>query len=211
MVVSCFNCADKNSKTLNPLSIVDRLKIAVDVARCLCYLHHESAIPHGNLKSTNILVETSTLNALLTDYSLHRIMTSAGTAEQVLTAAALGYRPPEFASTSKHFPSLKSNVYAFGVILLELLTGRNSAEIVPGNAQVLDLTEWVRVLAAQNRSLECFDPSVLGTGSMERLYAVLDDMLCIALRCILLADERPDMRVIFEELSSVSVENTKDK
>nr|GLL43266.1 probable inactive receptor kinase At5g10020 [Ipomoea trifida] len=198
---------DKNSKTLNPLSLVDRLKIAVDVARCLCYLHHESAIPHGNLKSTNILVETSTHNALLTDYSLHRIMTSAGTAEQVLTAAALGYRPPEFASTSKPCPSLKGDVYAFGVILLELLTGRNSAEIVPGNAQVLDLTEWVRLLAAQNRSLECFDPSVLGTGSMERVYAALDDMLCTALRCILPADERPDMRVIFEELSSVSVEN----
>nr|GMD69772.1 probable LRR receptor-like serine/threonine-protein kinase At4g20940 [Ipomoea batatas] len=197
----------KNSKTLNPLSLVDRLKIAVDVARCLCYLHHESAIPHGNLKSTNILVETSTHNALLTDYSLHRIMTSAGTAEQVLTAAALGYRPPEFASTSKPCPSLKGDVYAFGVILLELLTGRNSAEIVPGNAQVLDLTEWVRLLAAQNRSLECFDPSVLGTGSMERVYAALDDMLCTALRCILPADERPDMRVIFEELSSVSVEN----
>ncbi|CAH9072561.1 unnamed protein product [Cuscuta europaea] len=195
----------KNPRTQNALSLTDRLKIAVDVARCLCYLHHEIAIPHGNLKSTNVLVGTSTANTLLTDYSLHRIMTSAGTSEQILTAAALGYRPPEFASTSKPCPSLKSDVYAFGVILLELLTGKSASGIVPG---MVDLTEWVRSLAALNRSLECFDPFVVAMRSADHVHVVLDAMLHVALSCILPADERPDMRVIFEELSSLSVEDT---
>ncbi|CAH9133160.1 unnamed protein product [Cuscuta epithymum] len=195
----------KNPRTQNALSLTDRLKIAVDVARCLCYLHHEIAIPHGNLKSTNVLVGTSTANTVLTDYSLHRIMTSAGTSEQILTAAALGYRPPEFASMSKPCPSLKSDVYAFGVILLELLTGKSASGIVPG---MVDLTEWVRSLAALNRSLECFDPFVVGVRSADRVYVVLDAMLHVALSCIFPADERPDMRVIFEELSSLSVEDT---
>ncbi|MCD7459011.1 hypothetical protein HAX54_039807 [Datura stramonium] len=190
---------------LHPLSLDERLKISVDVARCLNYLHHESAIPHGNLKSTNVLIDTSNVNALLTDYSLHRLMTSAGTAEQVLNAGALGYRPPEFASTSKPCPSLKSDVYAFGVILLELLTGRSSAEIVTGNSQVLDLTEWARLLAIQNRSIECFDPFLLGKQSNEGVHTiVLDNMLQVALRCILPADERPDIKLVFEQLCSIA-------
>ncbi|GFZ18058.1 leucine-rich repeat protein kinase family protein [Actinidia rufa] len=183
-------------RTLPPLSVGERFKVAVDVARCLNYLHNERAIPHGNLKSTNILIETPGLNALLTDYSLHRIMTPAGTADQVLNAGALGYRPPEFASTSKPWPSLKSDVYAFGIIMLELLTGRSSAEIVSGNLGVVDLTEWVTSLASKNRSIECFDKLILGAQN-------LDDMLQVALRCILPAPDRPDMKTVFEDLSSI--------
>ncbi|KAJ8568369.1 hypothetical protein K7X08_027902 [Anisodus acutangulus] len=196
--------ADADPCKLHPLSLDERLKISVDVSRCLNYLHHESAIPHGNLKSTNVLIDTSNVNALLTDYSLHRLMTSAGTAEQVLNAGALGYRPPEFASTSRPCPSLKSDVYAFGVILLELLTGRSSAEIVPRNSEVLDLTEWVRLLAIQYRSIECFDPFLLGKPSNEGVHTILDSMLQVALRCILSADERPDMKMVFEQLCSIA-------
>uniref|UniRef100_A0A5B7C3N7 Protein kinase domain-containing protein n=1 Tax=Davidia involucrata TaxID=16924 RepID=A0A5B7C3N7_DAVIN len=191
-------------RKLLPLSLDERLKVAVDVARCLNYLHNERAIPHGNLKSTNILIEAPNLNALLTDYSLHRLMTSAGTAEQVLNAGALGYRPPEFASTNKPCPSLLSDVYAFGVILLELLTGK-TAEIVSGNPGVADLTEWVRLLAAENRSIECFDRLILGSHD-EHPPGGLDDMLRVAFRCILPACERPDMKTIFEDLSSIILE-----
>ncbi|KAK3036144.1 hypothetical protein RJ639_029881 [Escallonia herrerae] len=160
-----------------PLSLDERLKIAMDVACCLNYLHNERAIPHGNLKSTNILLETPKLDALLTDYSLHRILTSAGTAEQVLNAGALGYRPPEFSSTSKPCPSLKSDVYAFGVILLELLTGKDSAGIVCGNQGMVDLTEWVRLLYAENRSTECFDVRMSDSRNVEVLPKELYDML----------------------------------
>ncbi|KAL2238500.1 probable inactive receptor kinase At5g10020 [Sesamum indicum] len=190
---------------LPPLSLADRQKVALDVACCLTYLHTESAIPHGNLKSTNILIEVPNINVLLTDYSLHRLLTSAGTAEQVLNAGALGYLPPEFTSTSKPCPSLKSDVYAFGVILLELLTGRSSADIVPGNPEVVDLSEWVSLMAAENRAVECFDLQILGTESRESLPKGLDSMLQIALKCILPAAERPDMKMIFEELSAIQV------
>ncbi|CBI24354.3 unnamed protein product, partial [Vitis vinifera] len=186
-----------------PLSLVERLKIARDVACCLNFLHNERAIPHGNLKSTNILLETRKLNALLTDYSLHRIMTPAGTAEQVLNAGALGYRPPEFASSSKPCPSLKSDVYAYGVILLELLTGKSSGEIVSGNTGVVDLTEWVRWLAAENRWGECFDRLIPGMQSVDHPPRCLHEMLQVALKCILPASERPDMRTVYEDISSV--------
>ncbi|OWM69085.1 probable inactive receptor kinase At5g10020 [Punica granatum] len=195
-------------KKLPPLSLEARLRISIDVARCLNFLHNEMAIPHGNLKSTNVLLEINPdLNALLTDYSLHRIMTSAGTTEQVLNSGALGYRPPEFASSTRPCPSLKSDVYAFGIILLELLTGRSSGEIVCGDPGVVDLTDWVRLLVAKGRSFECYDPNMVlsGMSGSENLHRILDSMLPVALRCILPASERPDIRTVFEDLSSIAM------
>ncbi|KAH1263512.1 putative inactive receptor kinase [Glycine soja] len=188
---------------LHPLSLDERLRVAVEVAQCLHFLHDEKAIPHGNLKSTNILLETPNRNVLLTDYTLHRILTAAGTAEQVLNAGALGYRPPEFARSSKPCPSLTSDVYAFGVILLELLTGRNSGEIVSGIPGVVDLIDWVRFLAEQNRSSQCFDRSLVDKNNGERPSKILDDMLKVALRCILPASDRPDLKTVFGDLSTI--------
>lgn len=190
-------------RKLPPLSLGERLRVAVEVARCLNYLHNEKAIPHGNLKSSNILLETPNLNVLLTDYSLHRILTPTGTTEQVLNAGALGYSPPEFASSSKPCPSLKSDVYAFGVILLELLTGKSPDDIVSGIPHEVDLTDWVRLLAGESRSDECFDRLILEKRSLEHHPRVLDHMLQVALRCILSASERPDMKTVFEDLSRI--------
>ncbi|XVF68619.1 hypothetical protein PTKIN_Ptkin11bG0016100 [Pterospermum kingtungense] len=190
-------------RKLPPLSLDERLRVAIDVARCLNYLHNERAIPHGNLKSTNVLLGAPNLTAYLTDYSLHRILTPAGTAEQVLNAGALGYRPPEFASSSKPCPSLKSDVYAFGVILMELLTGKGSGEIVSSSTGVVDLIDWVRLLAAENRAGECFDPMILERYNVEHTHRTLDAMLHVALTCILPAEDRPDMKSVYEDLSAM--------
>ncbi|MBA0622828.1 hypothetical protein Godav_008331 [Gossypium davidsonii] len=206
-----FYLQETEPRKLPPLSLDERLRVAIDVARCLSYLHNERAIPHGNLKSTNILLETPNLTARLTDYSLHRILTSAGTAEQVLNAGALGYRPPEFASSSKPCPSLKSDVYAFGVILMELLTGKSSGEIVSGSTGMVDLTDWVRLLASENRADDCFDPMILEKDNMEQTHRTLDAMLQVALRCILPAQERPDMKSVYEDLSVIVLQKSKQK
>ncbi|KAI9100941.1 hypothetical protein K1719_024065 [Acacia pycnantha] len=193
-------------RNVHPMSLDERLRVAIAVAQCLYYLHNEKAIPHGNLKSTNILLEIPNHNVLLTDYSLHRILTTAGTADQVHNAGLLGYRPPEFASSSKPCPSLKSDVYAFGVILLELVTGRNSGDIVTGIPGVVVLADWVQFLANQNRGSECFDRLLLDRhgGGDRRPPHFLDEMFKVALRCILPASERPDMQTVFEELSTLS-------
>ncbi|ONM06890.1 LRR receptor-like serine/threonine-protein kinase GHR1 [Zea mays] len=83
-----------DEQNLLSLSAGQRLNIAIDIARCLDYLHNERVIPHGNNKSSNVLIQNSTPSALVTDYSLHRLMTLIGMAEQVLNTGALGYSPP---------------------------------------------------------------------------------------------------------------------
>uniref|UniRef100_A0A0D3FHU7 non-specific serine/threonine protein kinase n=1 Tax=Oryza barthii TaxID=65489 RepID=A0A0D3FHU7_9ORYZ len=191
-------------RNIPPLSVDQRLNIAIDIAHCLDYLHNERVIPHGNLKSSNVLIQNASPSALVTDYSLHRLMTPIGMAEQVLNAGALGYSPPEFASSSKPCPSLKSDVYAFGVILLELLTGKIAGEIVCVNDGVVDLTDWVRMLAREERVSECYDRRIVEAHGSGGAPKALEDMLRIAIRCIRSASERPEIRTVFEDLSSLS-------
>ncbi|CAN8247037.1 unnamed protein product [Cochlearia groenlandica] len=203
-----FYLQDAGQLNLPPLSLENRLKITLDIASCLSYLHNEEAIPHGNLKSTNILLKPPELTTLLTDYSLHRLITPEATSEQVLNAAALGYSPPEFSSSSKPYPSLKSDVYAFGVILLELLTGKVSGDIVCSDPGAVELTEWVQLLAGQNRATECFDPSITESRGSKNVSGVLSDVLQVALSCISPAPERPDMKSVCKELFRIVLKRT---
>ena len=95
------------------LSFSQRLKVAVDVACCLLYLHDRGMI-HGNLKPTNILLKGPDYNARLTDYGLDRLMTPAGIAEQILNQGALGCWALELDNASKPAPSFKADVYVNG-------------------------------------------------------------------------------------------------
>lgn len=179
------------------------MKIAVDIARCLYHFHHDRGLPHGNLKPANILLVGPDLTAKLTDYCLHRLMTPIGTAEQMLNLGAFGYGAPELATASKPFPSFKADVYAFGVIMLELLTRRSAGDIISGQSGAVDLTDWVRMYVRQGRGTECLDKDI--AGSDEEAPKAMEELLAVSLRCILPVNERPNIRTIFEELCSITV------
>ncbi|KAF5765354.1 putative protein kinase RLK-Pelle-LRR-III family [Helianthus annuus] len=183
------------------LSFNQRLKVAIDVARGLSYLHGRG-IPHGNLKPTNIILEGPQYNARLTDFGLHRLMTPAGIAEQILNLGALGYRAPELANASKPVPSFKADVYAFGVILMELLTRRSAGDIISGQSGAVDLTDWVRLCDQEGRVMDCIDRDIAGG---EQQSKAMDDLLEVSLRCILPLTERPTVRQILEDLCAISV------
>lgn len=183
------------------LSFNQRLKVAVDVARCLMFLH-DRGLPHGNIKPTNILLEGSNYIVRLTDYGLHRLMTPAGIAEQILNLGALGYRAPELASATKPTPSFKADVYAFGVILMELLTRRSAGDIISGQSGAVDLTDWVRLCDQEGRGMDCIDRDIAGG---EEHSKAMDDMLAVSLRCILPVNERPNIRQVLDDLSAISV------
>ncbi|XP_072973889.1 probable inactive receptor kinase At5g10020 [Typha angustifolia] len=184
------------------LSVGQRVKIAIEVARCLFYLHNEKNLPHGNLKPSNVLLTGPDLTARLTDYGLHRLMTSTGIAEQILNLGALGYRAPELATASKPFPSYKADVYAFGVILMELLTRKSAGDIISGQSGAVDLTDWVQMCNREGRGTDCFDRDIAG---LEEAPRVMDELLGVSLRCILPVNERPNIKMVFEDLCSITM------
>jgi serine/threonine protein kinase len=129
-------------------------------------------------------------------------MTAEGTSNQILNAGALGYRAPELAGMKKPRPSLKGDMYAFGVLLLELLTGQGAGDIISGQSGAVDLTDWVRLLVAEGRALDCFDPMLVGGGKGdEKLLGSMEETLELALKCISpQPSERPSIRSAYEEL-----------
>ncbi|CAN1812911.1 LRR receptor-like serine/threonine-protein kinase GHR1 [Linum perenne] len=194
---------DRPGRRGPPLTWVQRLKIAVDVARSLNYLHFDRAVPHGNLKATNILLDGPELNARVSDYCLHRLMTQAGTVVQILDAGVLGYRAPELAASKKPVPSFKSDVYAFGVILLEILTGRCAGDVITGEEGAVDLTDWIRLRVAEGRGTECIDAAMVQEVGNPGVEKGMKEVLGIALRCIRSVSERPGIKTIYEDLSSI--------
>ncbi|KAG6416790.1 hypothetical protein SASPL_124228 [Salvia splendens] len=194
---------DRPGRKGPPLTWAQRLKIAVDVARGLNYLHFDRAVPHGNLKAANVLLEGPDLNARVADYCLHRLMTQSGTIEQILDAGVLGYRAPELIASKKPLPSFKSDVYAFGVIMLELLTGKCAGDVVSGADGGVGLSDWVRFKVAEGRGAECFDAALVAEMSVPAADKGMKEVLGIALRCIRSVSERPGIKNVYEDLSSI--------
>ncbi|XP_022978419.1 probable inactive receptor kinase At5g10020 [Cucurbita maxima] len=188
-------------RSYSRLTFSQRLKIAVEVARCLLYLH-DSGLPHGNLKPTNIILAGHDSDARLTDYGLHRLMTPAGIAEQILNLGALGYCAPELACAAKPGPSFKADIYSFGVILMELLTKRSAGDIISGQSGAVDLTDWVRLCDQEGRRMDCIDRDIV-VG--EEPSKAMDELLAISLKCILPVNERPNIRQVFDDLCAISV------
>ncbi|CAI0386083.1 unnamed protein product [Linum tenue] len=111
-----------------------RLRVAIGAARGLAYLHSPSAvgipIVHRDFKSTNVLLGAN-FEAKISDFGLAKLMPEGQ--EIYATAMVLGtfgYFDPEYTSTGKL--TLQSDVYAFGVVLLELLTGRRAVDLNQG-------------------------------------------------------------------------------
>ncbi|GBG84346.1 hypothetical protein CBR_g38317 [Chara braunii] len=120
----------------------DRMSIAQQVAEGLCYLHHslEPPILHRDVKSRNVLLERvqngnrSSVRALLTDFGLARPGIAAEDQEKTFTgeetvptltrSGTPGYMAPEYANGAKL--TMKNDVFAFGVILMELITGQKA-------------------------------------------------------------------------------------
>ncbi|KAL8151894.1 hypothetical protein V2J09_021702 [Rumex salicifolius] len=191
---------DSSPRKYSLLTFNQRLTVGVDVARCLQFLHNHG-IPHGNLKPTNILLSTIELTAHLTDFGLHRLMISPGISEQILNLGALGYCAPELARSDKPAPSFKDDVYSFGIILMELLTRRSAGDIISGQSGQVDLPDWVRLCDREGRRMDCIDRELYG---VEEPSKAMDDLLVLSLKCILPANERPNIHQVCEELASIS-------
>ncbi|KAM0850556.1 hypothetical protein ACQ4PT_053004 [Festuca glaucescens] len=159
-----------------PLHWAVRMRIAAGAARGLAFIHHASRrggsgtpkLAHGNIKSTNILLDRSG-EARLADCGLAQLSGSS--------SSSAGYRAPE-APPSRPWASQKGDVYAFGVVLLELLTGR-----FPGGSDGVaaeELPRWVQSVVREEWTSEVFDLELMKDKGIEEEMVA---MLQLALSC----------------------------
>ncbi|CAL5391861.1 unnamed protein product [Camellia sinensis] len=142
-----------------PLSWATRFKIVLGTAKGLAHLHHSCRPPiiHYNIKPSNILLDEN-FNPKISDFGLARLLKKLD--KHVMSSRfqrALGYVAPELACQSLRVNE-KCDIYGFGVLILELVTGRRPVEY--GEDNVVILSEHVRVLLEQGNLLECVDPSM---------------------------------------------------
>ncbi|XP_076917697.1 putative receptor-like protein kinase At1g80640 [Bidens hawaiensis] len=155
-----------------------RMKIALDTARGLEYLHENCKPPviHRDLKSSNILLDTN-FNAKLSDFGL-AIMDGAQNKNNIKLSGTLGYVAPEYLLDGKLTD--KSDVYAFGVVLLELLLGRKPVEKLAAS-QCQSIVTWAMPqLTDRSKLPNIVDPVIRYTMDLKHLYQVA----AVAVLCV---------------------------
>lgn len=136
------------------LTWVTRVKIAVQAARGLEYLHGYACPPviHRDIKSANILLDDE-YNARVADFGLSLLGPSDSSKPlSELPAGTLGYLDPEYFRL--HYLTTKSDVYSFGVLLLELVTGRVAVDEYEDS----NLVEWAVPLIKKGEVMSILDP-----------------------------------------------------
>ncbi|XP_027936335.1 probable serine/threonine-protein kinase PBL21 isoform X3 [Vigna unguiculata] len=183
-----------------PLDWDTRMKIALDAARGLSYLHEDSqpCVIHRDFKASNILLENN-FHAKVADFGLAK-QAPEGRSNYLSTRVmgTFGYVAPEYAMTGHLL--VKSDVYSYGVVLLELLTGRKPVDMSQPTGQE-NLVTWARpILRDKDRLEEIVDPSLGGKYPKEDFVRVCT----IAAACVAPeANQRPTMGEVVQSLKMV--------
>jgi hypothetical protein len=176
-----------------PLNWETRSGIALGAARGIAYLHSQGPqISHGNIKSSNILL-TSNYAARVSDFGLAQLVGPAGAPTRVA-----GYRAPEVTDPRK--VSQKADVYSFGVLLLELLTGKAPTHALL-NEEGVDLPRWVQSVVREEWTVEVFDLELLRYQNVEEDMVQL---LQLAIDCTAqYPDKRPTMSDVVSQIEEL--------
>ncbi|KAJ4840883.1 mitogen activated protein kinase [Turnera subulata] len=192
-----FNWAEEG---LKPLEWTRRLTIALDVARGVEYLHglaHQSFI-HRDLKPSNILLGDD-MRAKVADFGLVRLAPEGKGSIETRIAGTFGYLAPEYAVTGR--VTTKVDVFSFGVILMELITGRKALdESQPEES--MHLVTWFRRMHLNKDSFrKAIDPTL---DLNEETLASISTVAELAGHCCAREPyQRPDMGHAVNVLSSL--------
>ncbi|XP_061355187.1 probable inactive receptor kinase At4g23740 [Gastrolobium bilobum] len=179
-----------------------RLRIAIGAARGIAYIHaqHGGKLIHGNIKSSNIFLNSQGYGCL-SDIGLATLMSPIPPP----ALRATGYRAFEVTDTRKATPA--SDVFSFGVLLLELLTGKSPMHAT-GGEEVVHLVRWVNSVVREEWTAEVFDVVLLRYPNIEEEMV---EMLQIGMACVVrIPDQRPKMEEVVrmvEEIRRVNTEN----
>lgn len=148
-----------------------RLKIIQGIARGLAHLHAQLPsldLPHGNLKSSNVLLSED-YEPQLSDFGLNSLITP-GHASKTLTA----YKSPE--AVLQNQVSSKSDVYCLGIVILEIMTGKFPNQYLNNTEGGTDVVQWVRLSIVEGKGSDIFDPDMVRdkdcVGEMEKMLRI---------------------------------------
>ncbi|KAL2896870.1 LRR receptor-like serine/threonine-protein kinase ERECTA [Bienertia sinuspersici] len=171
-----------------------RVKIALGAAQGLAYLHHDCSprIIHRDVKSSNILLDKD-FEPHLTDFGIAKSVCASKSHTSTYVMGTIGYIDPEYARTSRL--TEKSDVYSYGIVLLELLTGRKAVDN-ESNLQHLILSK-----TANNAVMETVDPEITATckdlGAIKKVFQLA--LLCTKKQ----PGDRPTMHEVTRVLTTL--------
>ncbi|KAK9051881.1 hypothetical protein SSX86_028509 [Deinandra increscens subsp. villosa] len=185
--------------TVQPLPWDIRLKVSIGAARGLAFLHtSDKQIIYRDFKASNILLDGS-YNAKISDFGLAKVGPSAS--QSHITTRVMGtsgYAAPEYVSTGHLY--VKSDVYGFGIVLVEMLTGMRALDMNRPATQH-NLSDWVKPYLADRRKLKNIMDSRL-EGRYPSKAAV--QIAQLALTCLRPEQKsRPSMTEVVEKLEQL--------
>ncbi|KAF8035545.1 hypothetical protein BT93_C1545 [Corymbia citriodora subsp. variegata] len=188
------------------LGLHQRVKIMVDVATALDYLHHgqSETVVHCNLKPSNVLLNKD-LVAQVCDIGIAKILAENKLETQTRTLGTIGYIAPEYGLEGK--VSTKGDVYSFGILLLEVITGKKpTSEMFDAD---MSLRRWVGA-AIPERVLDIVDSKLLTMNHedmmLSKVECIVLSILELRLECSKdLSKERMDVETIMVKLNKIKL------
>ncbi|TKY70248.1 serine/threonine-protein kinase Cx32 [Spatholobus suberectus] len=188
----------RNTNT-EPLSWETRLKIAIGAARGLAFLHtSEKQIIYRDFKASNILLDED-YNAKISDFGLAKLGPSVGNSHVTTRImGTYGYAAPEYIATGHLY--VKSDVYGFGVVLLEMLTGLRALDRSRPTGQQ-NLVEWIKPSLSDKTKLRSIvDERIEGQYSTKAALKAAQ----LTLKCLEPDHKRrPPMKDVLETLEQI--------
>ncbi|OVA01902.1 Protein kinase domain [Macleaya cordata] len=178
-----------------PLDWDTRLRIAIGAARGIACIHTENngKLVHGNIKSSNIFLNTQNYGCV-SDLGLSTLINPVSPP----VPRATGYRAPEVTDTKK--AAQPSDIYSFGVLLLELLTGKSPVHATGGD-EVVHLVRWVQSVVREEWTAEVFDVELMRYPNIEEEMV---EMLQIAMACVSrMPDQRPKITDVVKMMEDI--------
>ncbi|KAK9012344.1 hypothetical protein V6N11_040401 [Hibiscus sabdariffa] len=198
----------RRNPAVEPMSWETRLKIVLGAARGLAFLHFSEKVIYRDFKASNILLDGN-YNAKISDFGLAKLGPSGGQSHVTTRVmGTYGYAAPEYIATGHLY--VKSDVYGFGVLLLEMMTGLRALDTKRSDGQQ-NLVDWLKPTLSQKRkSKSLMDARIEGQYSSKAASLTAE----LTLKCLEHDPKnRPSMQEVvdaLERIESLNKERSKD-